>query len=151
MIKEKIDENIKNSLKKGEQVELRVWRSIKTAFKNYEVEKAGNIITDDIEIKIISKLISSHKDSIKEYTNANRMDLVEIEKSELDILLSLVPKEPTDEEIEKEINKFIKDFFTLTNGLPPTIKNMKDCINYVHKQFPMANGGKISKIYKNKI
>lgn len=150
VINSQIDEKIMTAMKAGNQTELIVWRSIKAAFINYECEKAGNVLTDDVELKIISKMVASHKDSIRQYMDACRDDLVEAEQAELDILKTLLPKEPTNEDIIKLVNEFY-DAFTNDNGVAPTIKNMKDCIAYVHKSFPTANGGIISNTFKTKI
>lgn len=150
MIREKIDEMIKDSMKSGNQTELTVYRSIKNAFMMYECEKAGNVLTDDVELKLIGKLVASHKDSIRQYMDACRDDLVEIEQNELDVLKRFMPKEPTNQEIEIEVNKYIADFMSISSSVP-TMKNMKDCINYVHKTYPTANGGIISNYFKNKL
>lgn len=150
MIREKIDEMIKDSMKSGHQTELTVYRSIKNAFMMYECEKAGNVLTDEIELKLIGKLVASHKDSIRQYMDACRDDLVEIEQNELDVLKKFMPKEPTHEEIALEVNKYVADFNSIS-GEAPTMKNMKDCMNYVHKTYPTANGGVISSIFKTKL
>ena len=150
MIREKIDEMIKDSMKSGNQTELTVYRSIKNAFMMYECEKAGNILTDEIELKLIGKLVASHKDSIRQYMDACRDDLVEIEQNELEVLKKFMPKEPTQEEIILEVNKYVADF-TSISGTSPTMRNMKDCMNFVHNTYPTANGGIISSIFKTKI
>jgi uncharacterized protein YqeY len=150
VINNQIDEKIMSAMKTGNQRELIVWRSIKAAFKNYECEKSGNVLTDDVEFKIISKMVAAHKDSIRQYMDACRDDLVEIEMAELEILKTLLPKEPTQEDIEKLVNDFYNNYVD-ANGESPTIKNMKECITYIHKFFPTANGGVISNFYKTKI
>ena len=150
VISNQIDEKIKTAMKAGNHTELTVWRSIKAAFINYECEKAGNILTDEVEIKIISKLVASHKDSIRQYMDACRDDLVEIEQAEMEILKTLLPKEPTQEDIVNLVNEFYNNYLA-ENNVVPTIKNMKDCMNYIHKTFPTANGGIISNIFKSKL
>ena len=146
MIREKIDDLIKDAIKANNQTDLRVYRSIKNAFMVYTREKAGNVITDDIEIKLIGKLVAAHKDSIRQYMDACRDDLVEIEQDELVVLQRFMPKDPTKEEIEQEIDAFIS-----TQDEKMTMKNMKECIQYVHTKYPTANGGIISNIFKLKI
>ena len=146
MIREKIDDLIKDAIKANNQTDLRVYRSIKNAFMVYTREKAGNVITDDIEIKLIGKLVAAHKDSIRQYMDACRDDLVEIEQDELVVLQRFMPKDPTKEEIEQEIDAFIS-----TQDEKMTMKNTKECIQYVHGKYPTANGGIISNIFKLKI
>lgn len=90
MIKEKIDDLIKDAIKSGNQTNLRVFRSIKNAFMMYKCQKSGNVLTEDEELKIINKLISSHKDNIRQYMDVCRDDLVEIEQEELMVLNNFI-------------------------------------------------------------
>lgn len=145
MLVEKIDEMIATAIKSGEKIKLDVYRAIKTAFMNYRTAKAGNVINDVIEIDIISKMAAQRKDSIEQYTAGNRLDLAEKEQAELDILLTMLPKDPTDDDI---IN-IIDDYFVANPDA--NMKNMKDVMNIVKNKFPTANGGIVSKIFASKI
>lgn len=145
MLVEKINEMIANAIKTGEKVKLNVYRSIKTAFINYQTAKAGNIIDDVIEIQIISKLVAQRKDSIEQYNAAGREDLANAEQAELDILMIFMPKEATSEDISKMIDEFIANNDNLS------MKNMKDVMSFIKSKYPTANGGIISKIFVEKL
>lgn len=152
MIIENLDKMIADAIKNGKHTELNVWRAIKTAFTNYQTAKAGNIITNDIEIQIISKMIAQHNDSIMQYKQGNRLDLVECEEKELSILKSLMPKEPTEKEIETAVIDAIKTVkSTKSIDYILSMKDMKDIMSIVKTKYPTVNGGIISKIYKNNI
>lgn len=152
MIIEKLNGMIADAIKNGKHDELDVWRAIKTAFTNYQTAKAGNIITDEIEIQIISKMIAQHNDSIMQYTEGNRFDLVEKEEKELKILKSLMPKEPTNDEIEIAVINAIKGLKNEKGeNYNFSMKDMKDIMSIVKKQYPTVNGSIISKIYKDNI
>ena len=131
MYAENLDKKIAEFIKSGDKVSLSVWRAIKTEFLNYKTAKSGNIITDDVELKLINKMAAQRKDSFEQYKNAGRMDLAEKENSELIILQSLLPKEPTESEIISMVETFIKDFTNNSNGELPSMKNMKDCMSYI--------------------
>ena len=145
MLVEKIDEMIASAIKGGEKIKLDVYRAIKTAFMNYRTAKAGNVINDVIEIDIISKMAAQRKDSIEQYTAGNRLDLADKEQAELDILLTMLPKDPTDDDIINIIDDY------LVANPDANMKNMKDVMNIVKNKFPTANGGIVSKIFTSKI
>ena len=144
MYSEKINEMIASSMKSGNQVELSVWRAIKAAFINYTTAKAGNILDDSTELNIINKLVAQRKDSIEQYTKANRIDLAQSEQSELDILMSLLPAEPTEDDIKNEIDEAIKTL----DHFPPTMADMKTVMTFVKNKYPTVNGGIVSKILR---
>ena len=142
MLNEKIDSMIANAIKANNHIEATVYRSIKAAFINYKVAKAGNVLDDAMEIKIISKLIAQHNDSIAMYTNANRLDLADVEIKENEILKSLLPAEASDNDIEIIVKSYIDNVGEVS------MKDMKNVMNVVKSKYPTANGGTISAIFK---
>ena len=124
MYQELVDKNIANAMKNGNQIELSVWRAIKTEFVKFKTSASGEL-TDEKELQIINKMAQQRKDSIEQFKNGGRLDLVDAEEKELNELLKLLPKEATEEDIEE----LIKEFKTNFDGVL-TIKNMKDvCTN----------------------
>lgn len=149
MIRENLDQLIATALKNGNHVELDVWRSLKTAYTNYKTAKANNELTDEIEIQIISKMISQRKDSIEQYTQGNRLDLAEKEQNELNILTSLLPKEPTKDELESHTRNVISQIKAQKpDGYKISMKDMKEVMGIVKVTYPTANGSVISKVLK---
>lgn len=146
MYNEKIDTMIANAMKSGNKLELEVYRGIKTTFMNYKTAKAGNTLTDEIELSLINKMAAQRKDSIEQYTQGNRLDLAEKEKQELNILLTLLPKEPTENEIVDKVREYIA---TLPNK--PTMADMKGVMTFVKSFYPTINGGVVSKIFRENI
>lgn len=144
MYKEEIEKNIANALKSGNQIELKVWRAIKTEFVKYRTSGSNVDLTDEKELQIITKMVQQRRDSIEQYRKAGRDDLVAIEDSEMSILLSLLPKEPS----EEDIFKTIKDFLDKKSD-KPTMKDMKDVMAIVKSKYPTVNGGKVSEIFRN--
>ena len=74
MYNEIINTKIADAMKAHNQIELDVWRAIKTAFINYVTAKAGNLLNDETELNIINKMAAQRKDAAEQYTNANRTD-----------------------------------------------------------------------------
>lgn len=144
MLYEKLDSMISESLKAGNKLELEVYRGIKTTFVNYLTAKAGNVLTNEIELNLISKMVQQRKDSIEQYTLGNRMDLANKEKEELEILSKFLPKEPT----EDEIKILIKEFAETLPDKTIKMNQMKDVLLFLKQTYPTVNGGIVSKIIK---
>ena len=125
-------------MKTGNKTELAVWRAVKNEFLVYKTAKAGNELTDDIELKLIQKLASQRKDSFEQYSAAGRNDLAENERNEMVILEKLLPKEPT----EKAVNEL---------DHAPEMKDMKTIQSVVRSKFPTVNGGTVAKLFKERI
>ena len=144
-----IDNLIKESIKNKDSVRTTVLRNIKTEFLNFEKENKNNVLTEEKEIKILNKIATRLKDSIKEYKKANRNDLFEKESKELEIVSEFLPKEPDQETIEKEIKNVINELFK-ENGVV-SMKDTKTVIEKLKPKYPTLNGGVVSKIIQGYI
>ena len=144
MYNEIINTKIADAMKAHNQIELDVWRAIKTAFINYVTAKAGNLLNDETELNIINKMAAQRKDAAEQYTNANRTDLAEKELAEYNILISLLPKEPTEDEIIAEINSVVS---TLDHKV--SMADMKVIMGAVKNKYPTVNGGIVSKFVRS--
>jgi len=108
MIKEKINDLMKEAMKSGDKLKLETLRSIRAAFIEFDKSGSGKELNEEEEIKIINSLVKKRKESIEFFEKANRMDLAEKEKKELEILLSFLPAQLTEEEISKKLDEIIQ-------------------------------------------
>lgn len=143
MYNEVIDKQIASAMKNGEHLKLTVWRSIKNEFLKFKTSGTKEELTDEKEMSIIKKMAQQRKDSIEQYKNAGRESLAQAEQQELDILNSLLPKEPT----EEEINAVIKEFVD-SKQEPVSIKDLKNVMGVVKMKYPTANGGMVTKLFR---
>lgn len=139
-----IDNLIKESIKNKDSVRTTVLRNIKTEFLNFEKENKNNVLTEEKEIKILNKIATRLKDSIKEYKKANRNDLVKKESNELAIVSEFLPKEPDQETVEKEIKNVVEEIFNENGSI--SMKDTKTVIETLKPKYPTLNGGLVSKI-----
>ncbi len=107
MIKEKINDLMKEAMKSGDKLKLETLRSIRAAFIEFDKSGSGKELTEEEEIKIINSLTKKRKESIEIFEKANRLDLAEKEKKELEILLSFLPQQLSEEEIAKKLDEII--------------------------------------------
>lgn len=146
MLKEKLNDLIKEAMLNHDNARLEVVRSIKTAFTNFE--KEGKELTDSDETRILLKMVSQREDSVEQYRNGGRQDLAEKEQGELGILNEYVPKQPTEEEIAA-LTRTVISSFESANGRKVEMRDMKTILAEVQKTYPTANGKVVSAVVKN--
>ena len=105
-LKNTIDIQIKESMLNKNKSRLIALRAIKSAILLNEKSGEGEDLN---EIKLLMKLIKQRKDSYKLYVEQNRQDLAKKEQIEIDIIEEFLPKQLTDEDLEKEIELIIKE------------------------------------------
>jgi uncharacterized protein len=105
-IKNKISDDVKDAMRAKEKKLLGALRLIQAAFKQKEVDERIEL-TDEQIIVILDKMAKQHRDSISQFKEANRDDLVEIEEFELDIITKYLPAQLSEDEIKTLINSAI--------------------------------------------
>lgn len=145
MYREEIDKQIANAMKNGDHLKLSVWRAIKNEFVKFQTSGSNMELTDEKELQIIKKMVQQRKDSIEIYTQAGRLSLAESERNEMKILQALLPNEPDEDDIVKEIETFLKG-----RSDKPSMKDMKDVMSRVKTKYPTVDGGLVSRIFREK-
>jgi len=103
-----IQNEIKDAMKKRDEVRLTLLRSLVTAFTNELVakkEKPDGELSDDDVLSVISRAAKQRKDSVEQFKKGGRDDLAERETEELSIIESYLPTLLGKEEIEKVAKK----------------------------------------------
>lgn len=137
-----IDKLIAEAMKNGEKEKVNVLRLIKTEI--VRKIKDGSQYSELLEANVLNKMISQREDSISQFSKANRMDLVEKEQKELDIIKLYAPKQVSDDDIIAETEKVISSI-----GGSITMKDMKNILAEVQKTYPTANGKIVSQVVKS--
>ena len=94
------------------------------------------------ELEVLQKMAKEREKAIAIYDKAGRDDLALKETRELGYIRGMIPKEPSEQEIEKFITELMEET-TLT------IKDTKDVIAEVQNSFPTAQKSTIVKIFKS--
>lgn len=109
----KLEEKIKSSLleaaKSKDSLKVSVLRMLQSAIKNKAIDMRGKEMTDEIVLEVIAKQAKQRKEAIEEYTKGGRPELADAEKKELGILEDYLPKQLSDEEIDKEARSVIDE------------------------------------------
>ena len=91
-LEEKVNQQIKTAMLEKNQASLRTLRAIKSAILIAKTEKENKEILDEnVEMKILQKLLKQRQDSATIYEQQNRTDLLEKEKEEMAIIQQFLP------------------------------------------------------------
>ncbi len=106
---DRVNEDIKNAMLKREPKDkLEALRAIKAAFIVAKTEKAGVVLTEELELKIINKLVKQRRESAEIYKTQNRPDLYDKEVAEMEVIEAYLPAPVSAEEIEAVIKAVIE-------------------------------------------
>lgn len=107
-LQDKLTDDLKNAMKKGDKLRLSVIRMVRARIKNMEIEQ-GAALDDAGVLKGITKEVKQHKESITAFRDGDRSDLVAKEEAELAILLEYLPLQMPREEIAAAASQIIAE------------------------------------------
>ena len=108
LLKNRIKDDMKAAMRAKDKDRLNVIRMILAAIKQIEVDE--RIELDDARIIVVlDKMLKQRRESIKQYNEAGRTDLSDIEEAEVLVIQDYLPKALTEEEIESMVAKAIAD------------------------------------------
>ena len=146
-LRTQIDEKYKSAFKLKNIDEINTLRLIRNAIKNKDIESRSSNNMDPINdqqiLNILQSMVKQRRDSIESFKTASRNDLINKERKEIEIINTFLPKQLTNEEIKKIIEKYIEDF-NLTS-----LKQMGLIMNHLKSNYAgvidMALAGKLAK------
>ena len=149
-LRNKIDEDYKQSIKNKDQKKTDTLRLIRSAIKDKDISsrtsenKEG--INDSEILSLLLNLIKQRNDSIEQFQKAKRDDLITNEKSEIEVIKYYLPQQKTQEETEEIINEIIT-----TNNLE-SIKDMGKLMSIIKNDYAgEVDMGLVGKIAKSKL
>lgn len=105
-LKDSLQADIISAMKARETNKLATLRLLSAAIKQREVD--GQTTLDDAAvIAVIEKACKQRRESIAQYSAANRQDLVDVEQYELDIISAYLPAQMSDDEINQAVTDAI--------------------------------------------
>lgn len=108
-LKEQILEDIKSAMKSRETDVVSALRMVNSSLKNKEIEARPNPLTEEDTIGVLKKLVKQRKDSIEQFQQAGRTDLVEKEQKELAVIEKYLPAQMGEEQIKQVVLECIKE------------------------------------------
>ena len=111
-LRDKIETDYKNALKSKDKNKISTYRLILSGIKDLDISNRSGPDkkeTDENDIKkLLKKMIKQRFESIEVYKKSNRNDLLEIEQSEVNILLEYLPKQLGEDETRKICSEIIE-------------------------------------------
>lgn len=107
-LKDRLLEDMKIAMREKDSIKKNTVQLVRSAV--LQVEKDNKVtLDDDGIIEIIAKEAKKRRDALPEYEKGGRQDLVDALKSEIDVLLTYLPQQLTEEELEIIVKKAIAD------------------------------------------
>ena len=101
MLRDSINNALKDAMKAREERRVSTLRLVNSAIKNADIEARGNgkgPLADDELASLFQKMIKQREDSIALYEKGGRPELAAQEKAEIDIISGYLPQQLSDVE-----------------------------------------------------
>ena len=144
-LEERLIEEMKQAMKSTDKLRLSTIRMIRSAIKNKEIEQRKKLDDEGI-FKVIQGMVRKSEEAIEQFKAGGRMDLVEKEQKEVEILKSFLPQPLSREEILKMIDQSIEE--TQASSLKDIGKVMKSVMPKLEGK---ADGKLINQMVKEKL
>ena len=132
-LKQKLQEDLKSSMKNKDTNKKSVITLIRASIKQYEVDNRVELGDEEIT-DLIAKQLKQTRDSRDEFAKAGREDLVEKADAEIEILKEYLPQQLSEEELNEIVISTIsevgatsmKDMKNLMSSIMPKVKGRAD-------------------------
>ncbi|MGB2630150.1 MAG: GatB/YqeY domain-containing protein [Candidatus Omnitrophota bacterium] len=146
MLEKDISLSLQQALKAGEKIKISTLRLLVNDIKNRKIAERTAELEDPAVIGIIHKMVKQRRESIEQFKQGGRDDLVEIEENELAVLESYLPEQISEGELEGIVAEVISQ--TGATSMKEMGKVMKEVMNKVQGQ---ADGVVVSNMVKKKL
>ncbi len=148
MNKQKLQEELKQSMLARDELRTSVLRMLLSALNYYEIQKggAGYTASEEDILSVVQKEAKQRRDSIEEYKKAERQDLVDKEQKELAILETFLPEQMGEDEIRIIVEQ------TITEVGATAMQDMGKVMGALNNKLKgKADMGMVSSLVRNKL
>ena len=139
----KVTQDLKAAMKAKDDAAKRGIRAIKSAILLLKTDGSGNEITEEIEIKLLQKLVKQRKESFEIFKKEGREELAQKEQEEISIIEKYLPKQMDEATLTGVLEKIIAE-----TGAS-SMRDMGKVMGMATKQLAgQADGKLISQIVK---
>lgn len=109
-LEQNVNTAMKEAMKSKNQVALRGLRAIKAAVLLAKTEEgAGDSLSEEQEIKLLTKLSKQRKDSLEIFQKENRADLAQKEEEELEVIAQFLPEQMSEADVRTHVEGVIAE------------------------------------------
>ncbi len=98
-IKSALSDAMKAAMRAKDKERLAVIRMALSAFKQIEVDERIDV-DEERSLQLVDKMVKQRRESLRQYKEANRMDLAEVEAAEIETLQEFLPQALSESELE---------------------------------------------------
>ena len=106
-LEDRLFEDLKDAMRQGDELRRSTLRMVRAAIQNEEIAQ-GKRLDDAGVINVLQRLGRQHQESISQFQQGNRPDLVAKEEAELAILQEYLPQQMSRDDIVAEARKIIE-------------------------------------------
>jgi len=108
---DKIKEEFQKAMVAKDELKLSTLRMLRAGIQNLEIDLRAKKkeLNDESVLEVVSREVKRRKESIEAFIKGLRQDLVDKERKELEILLSYLPAQLSDEQLREIVQKKIKE------------------------------------------
>lgn len=99
-IKSKLEDDLKQAMRERDVLRRDVIRYIRSEIRNQEIRLQRDLEDADA-VQVLSRQAQQRRDSIEAFEKANRQDLVDKERAELDVIAEYLPQQMSEAEIDE--------------------------------------------------
>ncbi|MCH7639402.1 MAG: GatB/YqeY domain-containing protein [Bacteroidetes bacterium] len=106
-LKDQLSHDLKEAMRAKDRVRLGAIRMLSAAILEKEKSGGGDVTEDDL-VAIVQKQAKQRRDSIRQFREGGRNDLVDIEEAELAVIEHYLPAQLSDEEIRTTVQQIVE-------------------------------------------
>lgn len=143
-IVKRLTDDMKQAMKNKDRLKLSVVQMVRAAIKNAEINARKDLNEEEV-LEVFSRELKQRRDSLQEFKNAGRTDLIEKVEAEIAILIGYLPEQLSEEEVRtivadtvQEIGASSKaDMGKVMSALMPKVKGKADgkLVNQIVQQY----------------
>ncbi|GEM03713.1 hypothetical protein HMI01_07010 [Halolactibacillus miurensis] len=95
-----LNQDMKQAMRNKEKQKLSTIRMVKASLQNEAIKLGNESLSEEAELTVLARELKQRKDSLREFKEAGREDLVENLDREIEFLQVYMPKQLSDEELE---------------------------------------------------
>lgn len=142
---DQLTRDMKEAMKQKDKERLSTIRMLKAALQNESIH-LNKDLSEDEALTVLSRELKQRKDSLQEFKNADRDDLVQKVQVEIDFILGYMPEPLSDEDLEKLIDEAIAE-----SGATSKAEMGKVMSLIMPKVKGKADGGKVNKFVQQRL
>jgi len=107
MITEKLNEDMKMAMKSGDKLRLSVVRMLMSELKNEKIAR-GAVLDEAAERRVLASYAKKRKEAMDAARAGGREEIAQREQQELDITMSYLPKQLSEDELRVVVKKHVE-------------------------------------------